>query len=170
MPRVEVALNTNVAFSIECEACGHAYQAVEFLEVRKNLIDDLLNRDLKTKFNNILSNIRAHNYNDLQNNMKCPQCGYTQSWNIPASINGVADKIGSVIGLAVGGLSAISYLIQTGFRDRILGTLFIALLIFSFSYYFIYLILKFISRPIVKQFYNPNKDKTVEKVIYPTLH
>lgn len=163
MPRVVVASSTKVNISITCESCGHQYQRETVIGAEQTpIIDDLTGLDPKTKLQKKINRLFNNDFSVLPG-LKCPECGYIQSWNILGQQREASDSIAGIAALIIGGIIFIAFLSSgTNFFAALLLSLLIAgTLIFIFKPIFF---------PIVKLVYDPNKGKEAgTETIYPKI-
>lgn len=164
MPRVEVECSTTVNVAITCESCGHQYQRKTVVSAEQQpLLDPLTgNSDLRVKLQKKLSKFNQNDFSELPN-FKCPECGYTQSWNIKGSQKEIAENAGWILAGVIGLAIFITSLIN--------GTNFLAILLLSLLLVgLLGKIFKLILVPLVSLVHNPNKNKeTAFKTIYPDI-
>lgn len=163
MPRVEVERSIVVTAAITCESCGHQYQSNAIVKAEQSMFDPLTgNSDLKVKLHKKLSKFNQNDFSELTN-CKCPECEYTQSWNIKGSQKEMAEKIGWILGAVIGLAVFISLL---GVNNNFLATIILSLL----STGVVGIISKPLLFPIVQLVYNPNNNKgSATETIYPKI-
>ena len=161
MPRVEVESYIAVNVGITCESCGHAYQSKATISAEQSMFDPLTgNSDLRVKLSKKLAKFNVNDYSDLPQ-LKCPQCGYTQSWNIRGSQKEMAEKVALILGVIAG-----VPLFITMVKDSFFGALILSLLTMGV----VMMIAKVLLFPLVRLIYNPNGRKEMpENPIFPSI-
>lgn len=110
MPKVETGASTSMNIDITCESCGKSYNATCPIEVSKTLLDEFNPRfDIREKLQQQISAIQAGRLDGIRTWHKCPQCDWTQSWNL----NGARWTLAGKAGLAIGAVPAVLVLIAT---------------------------------------------------------
>jgi len=99
MAKVVTGASIPVSFSITCESCGHKYEGKMVLEVGKNLLDEMnpkfdIRKKLQIKYDQMLGG----DFSEMKTSFKCPECGYTQSWNVVGTQREQAENTGNIIG------------------------------------------------------------------------
>ena len=163
MPRVVVASSTKVNVSITCESCGHQYQREPVIGAEQTpIVDDLTGQNPKTKMQKKLNKLFNNDFSVLPC-LKCPECGYTQSWNIWGCQRDMSETVTSIVAFVIGAIVFIASLASGAnfFAVLLLSLLLIGTLMF---------ILKPILFPLVRLVYDPNKGKkTASETIYPKI-
>jgi len=99
MAKVVTGASIPVSFSITCESCVHKYEGKMVLEIGKNLLDEMNpNFDVKKKLQNKYDQMLGGNFSEMKTSFKCPECGYTQSWNVVGSQREQAENTDNIIG------------------------------------------------------------------------
>ena len=161
MPRVEVERYIAVNVGITCESCRHAYQSKATISAEQSMFDPLTgNSDLRVKLSKKLAKFNVNDYSDLPQ-LKCPQCGHTQSWNIRGSQKEMAEKVALILGVIAG-----VPLFITMVKDSFFGALILSLLTMGV----VMMIAKVLLFPLVRLIYNPNGRKEMpENPIFPSI-
>jgi hypothetical protein len=161
MPRVEVERSTKINVSITCESCGHQYQREAVIGAEQTpIVDDLTGATPKTKLQKKLNQLYSNDFSVLPC-LKCPECGYVQSWNTIGCKRDVSENIATFAAVGIGIVIFIAFLTS---KTNFFAALLLSLLIAG--------VLMFIFKPIVflivKAVYDPNRGKeTAAKSIYP---
>lgn len=161
MPRVETERYIAVNVGITCESCGHAYQSKTTISAEQSMFDPFTgNSDLRVKLSKKLAKFNVHDYSDIPQ-MKCPQCGHTQSWNVRGSQKEMAEKVALILGIIAGVPLFINMV-----KDSFFGALILSLLTMGV----VMMIGKVVLFPIVMLVYNPNGGKgNSENPIFPSI-
>ncbi|MBN1267241.1 MAG: hypothetical protein JXA25_17245 [Anaerolineales bacterium] len=160
MPKVVTGASTNLHFSITCESCGHQYETGMVLEVGKSLLDEMNPKfDIRKKLQNKYDRMLGGDFSETQAWFKCPECEYTQSWNVAGARLVQADKVGNIVGavpaLIVAGLVFKS---MTGYGFNI-GMLLGPIILGSIIFVVFAWVGRKLSHSLFFRNYNPNKDR-----------
>ena len=163
MPKVIVSSSAKVNVSITCESCGHQYQRETVIGAEQTpIVDDLTGANPKTKLQKKLSKLYNNDFSVLPC-LKCPECGYTQSWNIRGCQRDMSENITSIVSVILGVIILIAFLTS---KTNFFAALLLSLLIIGTLMF----ILKPILFPLVRLVYDPNKGKeTPAETIYPKI-
>jgi predicted nucleic-acid-binding Zn-ribbon protein len=161
MPRVEVERYISVNVGITCESCGHTYQSQATISAEQSMFDPFTgNSDLRVKLSKKLAKFNVNDYSDLPQ-LKCPQCGHTQSWNICGSQKEMAEKVALIPGLIAAVPLFITIVSNNFFAALILSLLIMGVVI---------MIAKVLLFPLVRLIYKPNgRKETPENSIFPSI-
>jgi len=161
MPKVEVERNISVNVDITCESCGHQYQSKAVVRAEQSIWDPFTgNQDLRVKLQRKLAKFNVHDYSELSS-LKCPNCGYIQSWNIIGSQKEMAQTVATTIGV-IAGIPA--------FISMVKGSFFGAIIIFGLTAGVVMMAGRVLLTPIMKLVYHPNRKKeAAAEPIFPTI-
>ena|SRR5581483_2226174 len=175
---VTVSERSNVQFDITCEACNSLFTYTKIIfttqtaeTTRRIYLGTEHVSDLKKRLNETVKKQHEAQIQLLKNKqsfvlLRCPNCGYIQSWMEKLAKQQMASKFAVILIIIVFILSiVIPYIIQGGFSDNIMfdwATIFIPGLALSIILAFIYAYRAVPNREYLKSHPIPTQKNTPE--------
>jgi hypothetical protein len=161
MVKVETERSIDLQVGVTCESCGHNYQGATRITASTNPLSGLRGFSNQERIQKKIRRIQSGDFSVLDG-MRCPECGYTQSWNIP----GAQRMLASIIGGAAGLLAAIAVFIwELSHKVSTCSKILVALVGGAAVGGVVYLIAR-----LAVKWYNPNwRREKAEKTIPPRV-